>query len=120
MMGDKNLSDDEILAIMKSQIDDEIKAEIKAMQDKGYSKQDIINHLKKNVKTDEEKSKEATRKLTKLFDDQEMTEDEKVTLLQKQLNEKDQAQMGEMLKRGCSIEEVIGHFMNRSKSPDDE
>merc|ERR1719450_419025 len=120
MMDGKNLNEDEILALMRSQVDDETKAEIKAMLDKGYTKQDVINHLLKNQKTSEEKERENARKLMSLFDDQEMSEQEKINLLEKQLNNEDKAQTEEMLKRGCSIEEVIGHFMTRSQSPDKE
>merc|ERR1712142_835038 len=120
MMEGKNLNEDEILALMRSQVDDDTKAEIKAMLEKGYSKQDVINHLLKNQKTSEEKERENARKLMSLFDDQEMSEQEKINLLEKQLNNEDKAQMEEMLKRGCSIEEVIGHFMTRSQSPDKE
>merc|ERR1711970_218462 len=58
MMEGKNLNEDEILALMRSQVDDETKAEIKAMLDKGYTKQDVINHLLKNQKTSEEKDRE--------------------------------------------------------------
>jgi len=117
MMEGKNLNEDEILALMRSQVDDETKAEIKAMLDKGYTKQDVINHLLKNQKTSEEKDRESARKLMSLFDDQQMSEQEKINMLEKQLNNEDKAQMEEMLKRGCSIEEVIGHFMTRSQSP---
>merc|ERR1712106_742145 len=120
MMDGKNLNEDEILALMRSQVDDDTKAEIKAMFDKGYTKQDVINHLLKNQKTAGEKERENARKLMSLFDDQEMSEQEKINLLEKQLNNEDKAQMEEMLRRGCSIEEVIGHFMSRSQSPDRE
>eukprot|EP00091_Calanus_sinicus_P022494 TRINITY_DN7144_c0_g2_i2.p1 TRINITY_DN7144_c0_g2~~TRINITY_DN7144_c0_g2_i2.p1 ORF type:complete len:337 (+),score=121.84 TRINITY_DN7144_c0_g2_i2:112-1011(+) len=120
MMDGKNLNEDEILALMRSQVDDETKAEIKAMLEKGYTKQDVINHLLKNQKTNEEKDRENARKLISLFDDQEMSEQEKINLLEKQLNNEDKAQMEEMLRRGCTIEEVIGHFMSRSDSPDRE
>merc|ERR1711879_1043795 len=74
----KNLSDDEVLALMRSQVDEETKAEIKAMLEKGYSKKDVINHLMKNVKTNEEKERENAKKLMALFDDQEMSDEEKV------------------------------------------
>merc|ERR1712032_1183789 len=80
---------------------------------------DVINHLMKNMKTDEEKDREAVKKLEALFNDQDMSEEEKVSMLGKQLNSEDQAQMEEMLKNGCSIEEVMGHFMSR-KSPEKE
>merc|ERR1711972_1257477 len=82
MMEGKNLNEDEILALMRSQVDDETKAEIKAMLEKGYTKQDVINHLLKNVKTNEEKEKENAKKLLALFDDQEMSEQEKITMLE--------------------------------------
>ena len=120
LLDGKNLTDDEVLALMRSQVDDETKAEIKAMLEKGYSKKDVINHLMKNVKTNEEKEKENAKKLLALFDDQEMSDDDKIGMLEKQLNSEDKAQMAEMLKRGCTIEEVIGHFMTRSQSPERE
>merc|ERR1712106_572096 len=120
MLEGKNLNEDEILALMRSQVDDETKAEIKAMLEKGYTKQDVINHLMKTMKTTEEKERENAKKLMSLFDDQDMSEEEKISMLEKQLNNEDKAQMEEMLRRGCSIEEVIGHFMSRSESPDRE
>ena len=119
MLEGKNLNEDEVLALMRSQVDEETKKEIAAMLAKGYSKQDVINHLMKNIKTDEEKDREAVKKLEALFNDQDMSEEEKVSMLGKQLNSEDQAQMEEMLKNGCSIEEVMGHFMSR-KSPEKE
>merc|ERR1711972_548342 len=112
MMEGKNLNEDEVLALMRSQVDEETKKEIAAMLAKGYSKQDVINHLMKTMKTDEEKDREAVKKLQALFNDQDMSEEEKVNMLGKQLNSEDQAQMEEMLKNGCSIEEVMGHFMS--------
>ena len=56
----------------------------------------------KNVKTNEEKEKENAKKLMALFDDQEMSDEDKITMLEKQLNNEDQAQMAEMLRRGKS------------------
>ena len=114
----KNLSDEEILAIMRSQVDEKAKSEIKEMLAKGYSHRDIINHLLKTTKTAEEKQKENSQQLSKLFEDNDMSEEEKVNMLEKQLCVEDKLQMEEMLRKGCSIEEVIGHFMSRSKSPE--
>merc|ERR1711990_902573 len=98
MLKGKNLNEDEVLALMRSQVDEETKKEMAAMLAKGYSKQDVINHLMKNMKTDEEKDREAVKKLEALFNDQDMSEEEKVSMLGKQLNSEDQAQMEEMLK----------------------
>merc|ERR1712179_282296 len=107
MMEGKNLNEDEILALMRSQVDDETKAEIKAMLDKGYTKQDVINHLLKNQKTSEEKDRESARKLMSLFDDQQMSEQEKINMLEKQLNNEDKAQMEEKLSFAKNIEKMI-------------
>merc|ERR1711962_1540390 len=120
MMEGKNLNEDEVLALMRSQVDEETKKEIAAMLAKGYSKQDVINHLMKTMKTDEEKDREAVKKLQALFNDQDMSEEEKVNMLGKQLNSGDQAQMEEMLKNGCSIEEVMGHFMRTAKTKEEQ
>merc|ERR1711892_1312898 len=77
MLDGKNLNDDEILALMRSQVDDATKLEIKAMLEKGYSKQDVIKHLLRNTKTEEEQQNDQARRLTTLFENQEMSEEEK-------------------------------------------
>jgi len=120
MMEGKALNDDEMLAMMRGQLDDAGKDQIKEMLAKGYSKKDIINHLMRNTKTVDEKQRELTEKLRNMFDDQDISEDEKQTMLEKQLSSAEKVQMEEMLKNGCSLEEVIGHFMNRSMSPNGE
>lgn len=116
----KGLNDEEVLAMMRGQLDEEVKQAIKDMMAKGYSSRDIINYLMRTVKTIEEKKQENMEKLSSLFDDHNMTEEDKVLMLEKQLSNEDKAQMEEMLKNGCSIEEVISHFMNRSISPERE
>lgn len=116
----KNLNDEEILAMMRGQMDDKAKDEIKEMLAKGYSPRDIINYMLKNTKTEEEKLRETSQRLSRLFEDSDMTEEEKMSMLEKQLSVEDKMHMEEMLKQGHSIEEVIGFFMSRSKSPENE
>jgi len=120
LLAGKCLNDDEVLALMRGQLDEKGKEEIKEMLAKGYSKKDIINHLLKNTKTVEEKERENIEKLSAVFNDQNMSDEEKLSMLEKQLSNEDKIQMEEMLKNGCSIEEVIGHFMSRSMSPERE
>ena len=46
----KNMSVDEILTLIEGQLDDESKQKMIEMLDKGYTKQDVINHfMKKSI-----------------------------------------------------------------------
>ena len=118
MFEGKKLNEDEMLAMMRGQLDEVGKEEMKAMLAKGYTKKDVINHMLKNTKTVYEKQRETEKKLEKMFQDENITDGEKLVMLEKQLDSADKEQMEEMLKNGCSMEEVIAHFMNRSVSPE--
>ncbi len=120
LLDGKNLSDDEVLALMRGQLDEKGKKEIAEMLAKGYSKKDIIAHMMKNTKTEAEKQQEEVAKLANLFNENDFTEEEKISMLERQLSPEDKKKMEEMLKNGCAIEEVIQHFMNRAMSPECE
>merc|ERR1719369_2377815 len=53
----------EILEIMKANLDDESKEVIDELLEKGYTVQDVIEHLLKTGKTPEEKQKEVAEKM---------------------------------------------------------
>ena len=57
-------------------------------------------------KTEEEERRDISLKLAEMTRGRKLSNDEKLVFMKEQLGKADRAQMEEMLKRGCTIEEV--------------
>merc|ERR1719309_621139 len=90
----------EILEIMKANLDDESKEVIDELLEKGYTLQDVIEHLMKTGKTPEEKQKEVAEKMLALLDG-DMSEEQVLAMMRKQLGTAGCKELEEMLKKGC-------------------
>merc|ERR1719312_632610 len=69
LIGGKNLSEEEMLELMKSQLGEGSKAELEAMLAQGFSLQEVMDHFIKHGKTDEEEQRELQEKLEKMMND---------------------------------------------------
>jgi hypothetical protein len=102
----------EILEIMRENLDDESKDVIDQLLGKGYTVQDVIEHLIKTGKTPEEKQKEVAEKMLVLLEG-DMSEDQVLAMMRKQLGSAGLKELEEMLARGCSLNEIIDSFMHK-------
>merc|ERR1712179_16678 len=157
LLDGKCLAPQDILEIMKDNLDDESKESIDIMLNKGYTVQDVIEHLMKNGKTPEQKQKqlgeagckemeemlkrgcslteildnfmhkpseldakeedtEFAKKIKQLMGDKTLDAEQMIELIKSELDPTSQLQLDEMLRCGCTKDEVIQHFMNREKN----
>merc|ERR1711915_1150628 len=141
----KCLDPQDIIELMKENLDDESKESIGVLLDKGYTLQDVIEHLLKNGKTPEQKQKEVAEKMLQLLDsdmseeqvlnmmrkqlgaagckkikqlmgDKTLDADQMIELIKSQLDPTLQLQLDDMLRGGCSKDEIIQHFMTRERN----
>merc|ERR1712083_753959 len=106
------LSNSEVLGLIKGQLDEQDKAEMAAMLAKGMTEQEVIDHFLNNGKTANEKKRKTSEKLQALLSEAS-TPEAQLEVMRGALEGADLAQMEQMLKSGCSIEEVMKHFSNR-------
>merc|ERR1711874_775841 len=118
LSGGKKLSNEDMILLIKDQLSEEGKELMETMLKDGKSMKDVIEHFMSNGKTQEEELREIGEKLCKLVKNRKLSREELVDLMSKELGTADKAQMEEMLKNGCSIEEVFDLFMNRGTTPD--
>ena len=85
LLDGKCLAPQDILEIMKQNLDDESRDSIIALFDKGYTVQDVIEHLLKTGKTPEEKQKEVAEKMLQLLDN-DMSEEQVLKMMRTQLD----------------------------------
>merc|ERR1711892_1083644 len=117
LLDGKCLAPQDILEIMKDNLDDESKESIDVLFEKGYTVQDVIEHLMKNGKTPEQKQKEVAEKMLQLLDG-DMSEEQVLKMMRKQLGSAGCKEMEEMLKRGCSLSEILDNFMHKPSELD--
>merc|ERR1719237_1632126 len=104
-MAEGNLSNSEVLGLIKGQLDEKDKAE-----------QEVIDHFLNHGKSANEKKRETSEKLQALLSEAS-TPEAQLEVMRGALEGADRAQMEQMLKSGCSIEEVMKHFSNRGMKP---
>merc|ERR1712179_712590 len=110
----KALSTDQMLSLIEDQLSEDGKANMAKMLQRGYSKEDVINHFMNNGKTEKEEHKETARKLSLLIDVDSMSNEEMVSLMKEQLSPTDKKLMEEMIKQGKSIKDIVKHFIERA------
>jgi len=112
----KTLTPDQILSIISEQLSEEGQKTMEEMLAKGYSKEDVIQHFLTKGKTKLEEQREISEQLKAMLGNI-TNPSEKLDAMRGVLSDKDKAQMEQMLKQGCSMEEVIEHFSNRGMEP---
>merc|ERR1712088_949723 len=102
----------EVLAIMRENLDDDSKEAIDQLLKKGYTVQDVIEHMFKTGKTLEEKQREVAERMLHLLEG-DMGEDQVLEMMRKQLGSAGRKELEEMLARGCTLNEIIDSFMHK-------
>ena len=112
LVGGKDLSEEELLELMKSQLGEGSKAELEAMLAGGMSLQDAMDHFMKHGKTQEQEQEELKLKLEKMLTDGNTNPEEAFSALRDKLSSEDQAKIDELLKSGMTMEDIIKKFVD--------
>ena len=115
---------------MKNYLDEESLSKMEEMMKKGYPIEDVIDFFLKSGKTPEQAlrektllkekvKKETAKKISKMIEGNNLSNEEILAILKLQMGDDDRAQLDEMLKKGCSTQEIIEHFINRDVSDEE-
>merc|ERR1719222_42877 len=115
LVGGKNLSEEQMLALMKSQLGEGSKAELEEMLKSGMSLADAMKHFMEHGKTEEE---EQAERMKKALDNPNMTSEEKMKLLKETLSDEAKAAMDKLLAEGYSMDEVLNLMKNHGDNLD--
>merc|ERR1712061_519390 len=96
----------------KQNLDEESKECITTLFEMGYTVQDVIEHLLKTGKTPEEKQKEVAEKMLQMLEN-DMSEEQVLKMMRSQLGPAGVLALEEMLKRGCTLNEIIDNFLQK-------
>merc|ERR1712088_1229864 len=116
--------------LMKNHLAHDSLVAMEEMLKKGYPVEDVIDYFLKFGKTSQEElraktlqkekeKKEAAKKLREQIEGNNLSNDEILAILQLSMGDEDRAQLDLMLKRGCSTQEIIEHFMKHGDDRND-
>ena len=112
----RELSNYQIFELMKDQMDAESRKKMDEMVKNGCPLEEVIEHFMKKGKTKEQAQNDKSEVIRQLLEKQvDLTPEQKLELLRSELGSEDKTQMEKMLKQGCSIQEVIDHFVKRGQ-----
>merc|ERR1719167_1908205 len=114
----KTLTPEQMLSIISEQLSEEGQKTMEEMLAKGYSKEDVIQHFLTKGKTKQEEQREMSEHLQAMLSNIS-SPSAKLDAMRGIMSDKDNAEMEQMLKQGCSMEEVIAHFSNRGMESTD-
>merc|ERR1712076_364866 len=118
MGGDKTLSAEQMMNLIKSQLDPNGQAQLDEMVRCGCSHDEVIQHFMNREKNKKgQKRNEFGRKIYELTKGKKLTKKELIMLMKNHLDQDSLAKMEDMLKKGFPIEDVIDYFLKNGKTP---
>ena len=112
MVGGKDLTEQQMLDLMKSQLGEDSKAALEEMLKSGMSLADAMKHFMEHGKTEEEEQAEKNERMRAALEDPNMTIEEKMQLLKENLSDEAKAAMDKLLAEGYTMEEVMNLMKN--------
>ena len=107
----KELSNEEMLEILKSNLGPESLLKLEEMLGSGLSQSEVIKFMIKNGKTRATEEKDTKLNIENLLKQEDVSLEEKVDLVKGQLNDEAKFAMEELLKAGYRTEEVMELFL---------
>jgi len=111
-----NMKEEDVLTIMKKQMGHKGCALIEELLAKGYTLGEIVDRLLNMPADEQEEVTEFAKKIKQLMGEKVLNADELISLIRTQLDMSGQMQLDEMLRNGCTKDEVIQHFMTRERN----
>ena len=106
LIGEKNLTDSEMIQLLRSQLGPRCQEMLEQMLRSGVDIQDIVQHFMKSGKTRDEENEELERKMKKIVDNgvNNMSAEELLATLESDLTEAEMKKLKELMKKGCSAQ----------------
>merc|ERR1711915_638193 len=122
LMGGKDLTDDEMMELLKSEMGEESKKQMEELIKKGHSPKDVMKMMMQTGKTQEEETRDTAETMKHIMTSKKknikMSQKELKEMLDERLDEDSKAKMQEMLNAGVPLKEVLDYFAKQCDPPE--
>merc|ERR1712098_459715 len=116
LMSGKTLSDEQILDLMKHELDNDSVAQMEQMLQKGYTKEDVIKYFMKHG----DDRNDFVQEMKKITEGSDLSKEEILDIMKSKLGVMSQRKMEDMIREGYSADEIIKHLMTHGKTQEQE
>ena len=116
LMEGKSLSDEQILDLMKHELDNDSVEQMEQMLKRGYTKEDVIKYFMKHG----DDRNDFVQEMKKITEGSDLSKEQILDIMKKKLGVMSQRKMEDMLREGYSAEEIIQHLMTHGKTQEQE
>merc|ERR1711872_790681 len=120
--GKEDLSEDEVLELMKNELGAESQKKMEELIKKGHSPKDVMKMMMQTGKTQEEETRDTAETMKHIMTSKKknikMSQKELKEMLDERLDEDSKAKMQEMLNAGVPLKEVLDHFAKQCDPPE--
>ena len=119
LMGDKCLDSEQMIKLIRSELDTTAAAQLDEMLRCGCSHDEVIQHFMNRERNKKgQKRNEFGRKMYELTKGKKLTKKELICLMKNYLDDSSVQKMEDMLKKGYPLEDVIDYFLKHGKTPE--
>merc|ERR1712147_500648 len=116
LMSGKALSDEQILALMKHELDNDSVSQMEQMLKKGYTKEDVIKYFMKHG----DDRNDFVQEMKKITEGSDLSKEQILDIMKSKLGVMSQRKMEDMIREGYSTDEIIQHLMTHGKTQEQE
>merc|ERR1719273_2634414 len=115
-MDGKDLSDEQILDLMKHELDNDSVAQMEQMLERGYTKEDVIKYFMKHG----DDRNDFVQEMKKITEGSDLSKEQILDIMKSKLGVMSQRKMEDMIREGYSADEIIQHLMTHGKTQEQE
>ena len=116
LIGRENVSDQEMLRHLRSQLGPKSKEQLERMLQKGASVSDIVKYFLENGKTADQENEELRQKMKKILSEGNLSPELVLSALEMNLTEAEKLKLNELIQRGLTTDEILKELMKGKES----
>ena len=116
LIGRENVSDQEMLRHLRSQLGPKSKEQLEAMLQKGDSVSEIVKYFLENGKTPDQENEDLRQKMKKILSEGNLSPELVLSALETNLTEAEKQKLNELIQRGLTTDEILKELMKGKES----
>ena len=115
LIGQENVSDQEMLRLLRSQLGPKSREQLEEMLQKGASVSEIVKYFLENGKTPDQENEELRQKMRKILSEGNLSPESVLSVLETNLTEAEKEKLNELIQRGLTTDEILKELMKEKE-----
>ena len=111
LIGQENVSDQEMLRLLRSQLGPKSREQLEEMLQKGASVSEVVKYFLENGKTPDQENEELRQKMRKILSEGNLSPESVLSALETNLTEAEKEKLNELIQRGLTTDEILKELM---------